>query len=263
MSVRLSVEDHVAVIELDNPGRRNAIDLNVAASLIEACDEVDHDPHVGGVVIQGAGGYFCSGGDRRVLTRSSQAPLDRQNYDDISALYRSFTRVGELTVPTVAAVRGGAVGAGLNLALAADVRVVAADAVLAPGFLDIGLHPGGGHLHLLSRLAGPQAAAAVGVMGATVDGRGAVRLGLAWEAVDDADVEPKSIELVRRVASDPDLARQAKRSLMLEAHAPSSGGWPAAVEIERVAQLWSFARLADRSARPESPALAHKEVDSE
>lgn len=244
MSVHVTLDESIAVIELDNPERRNAIDLATATELVEACESVDRDPSVGAVVLRGVGGYFCSGGDRRVLARSGQAPLSKRNFDDISLLYQSFTRVGEVTVPTVAAVRGGAVGAGLNLALAADVRVVARDATLTPGFLDIGLHPGGGHMHLLSHFGGPQTAAAVGMLGATIDGARAAELGLAWEAVADADVEDRSIELVRAISRDPDLARQAKRSLTLQTRSPGIG-WAAAVQVERVAQLWSFGRSMD------------------
>ena len=93
-----------------------------------ACEELDARPEVGAVVVRGEGGFFCAGGDRGTLEAAGRDPADPEVYAGLGAVYRSFARVGELEAPTVAAVRGGAVGAGLNLMLATDVRIVARDA---------------------------------------------------------------------------------------------------------------------------------------
>src|SRR5207249_9322010 len=138
-----------------------------------------------------------------------------------------------------AAVRGAAVGAGLNLALAADLRIVARDARLISGFARIGVHPGGGHFGLLTRAAGRQAAAAMGLFGCEVSGDRAVSLGLAWQAVDDAEVDAVAFDLARRAAADPPLAREMVASLRRQDGWPS---WDAGVAIERAPQLWSFRR---------------------
>jgi enoyl-CoA hydratase len=146
-------------------------------------------------------------------------------------------------VPTIAAVRGAAVGAGINLMLAADLRIVADDARLISGFLRIGLHPGGGHFGLLAGRAGAEAAAAAGLFGEEISGLRAVQLGLAWEALPSEHVDERAAELARRPARDPQLARKATASLRIELGPPRLP-WAAALEVERGAQLWSLRRRA-------------------
>jgi enoyl-CoA hydratase len=140
-------------------------------------------------------------------------------------------------VPSIAAVRGAAVGAGINLMLATDLRIVAEDARLISGFLRIGLHPGGGHFGLLAGRAGAEA----GIFGEEISGLRAVQLGLAWEALPSEQVEERAAELARRAASDPQLARKATASLRTELGPPRLP-WAAALEVERGAQLWSLRR---------------------
>jgi enoyl-CoA hydratase len=238
--VTLTVGDGIAAIELTNPDKRNAVDLEMAGQLVQACDAIDDDPAVGAAILHG-GQSFCSGGDRDDLDAATKAPLDDANFQRISALYQSFVRFGGLQVPTVAAVRGAAVGAGLNLALAADVRIVATDAKLVPGFVRIGFHPGGGHMHLIHRAAGPDAAAAMGMLGAAITGVDAYRIGMAWAVYDDAEVEAQARELLAPAAADPALARFAKKSYLAQTRSAAMD-WPTGLNIERVAQLWSFAR---------------------
>ena len=138
---------------------------------------------MGAAVISGAGGTFCSGAERGHLEEVGRDPAEAGRYAALGGIYRAFTRVGELEVPSIAAVRGAAVGAGINLLLATDLRIVAEDARLISGFLRIGLHPGGGHFGLLAGRAGAEAAAAAGIFGEEISGLRAVQLGLAWEAV--------------------------------------------------------------------------------
>jgi len=136
-------DDGIAVLTLNAPERRNALTVEMAGALTAACEEIDADEAVGAVVVCGGGAYFCAGGDRATLADGGRDPAEDERYRGMSAIYRSFARVGELAPPTIAAIRGGAVGAGLNLALATDLRVVADDAALLSGFIPIGLHPGG------------------------------------------------------------------------------------------------------------------------
>jgi len=211
--VELEVRDGVAVITLNAPERRNALTVEMAGELIAACEAVDGNAAVGAVVVRGEGGYFCAGGDRATLAAAGEDPAAPEVFDGMSAIYRSFARVGELEPPTVAAVHGGAVGAGLNLALATDLRVVADDAVLLSGFVPIGLHPGGGHTSLLGRLGAREATAALTLFGERLTGPELVERGLAWRALPAAEVDAEAFDLATVPAGDPRLARRTARSM--------------------------------------------------
>ena len=231
----------VARVTLDNPRRKNAITLEMAAAIEAFRDQVEADASVGAVLVEGAGGYFCSGADTRILAASSADPASPAAVASTSALYRSFTRVGSLPVPTLSLVTGGAVGAGMNLALATDLLLVTPEAVLDSGFLARGIHPGGGHIALLGRRVGYQQATAMALLGRALSGTEAVGRGLAYAAFPAAELLTAAMELVAPAAEDPQLTRKVKQSLTLElGDGPVS--WPAAVEIERGAQMWSLAR---------------------
>jgi enoyl-CoA hydratase len=237
----VSREGGVARLTLSNPRRKNAITLEMAAAIEVFCDDVTADDTIGAVLVTGAAGYFSSGADTRVLAASSADPASPEAVASLSALYRSFTRVGSLPVPTVSLVEGGAVGAGMNLALATDMLLVTPDAVLDSGFLARGIHPGGGHMTLLGRRAGYQQATAMALLGRAVSGAEAVERGLAYAAFPAAELLPAAMELVALAARDPQLTRMVKQSLTLEFGA-GPVLWPVGVEIERGAQMWSLAR---------------------
>jgi enoyl-CoA hydratase len=233
--------DGVALLTLNASGRRNALTVEMAEELVAACEELDADHEVGAVVVRGEGGFFCAGGDRGTLEAAGEDPAHPDVYGGLSAVYRSFARVGVLQAPTIAAIRGGAVGAGLNLMLATDLRVVARDAKLISGFLPIGLHPGGGHGALLGRTGVREAAAAMALFGEQIDGERAAELGLAWVAVDDGDVEETALSLAARAGADPELARRTAMSLRTVLGPPAIP-WHAALELERASQMWSMRR---------------------
>jgi enoyl-CoA hydratase len=242
--VQLDVDGSVAVVTLNAPQRRNALTPAMAGELIAAFDEVDARPDVGALVVRGVGRSFCAGGDVQTLTDAGRDPAKPDSYAGMGAIYDSFYRLGQVKAPTIAAVRGSAVGAGMNMLLAADLRIVARDVRLICGFLKRGLHPGGGHFVILSRLVGREAAAAMALFGEEVDGERAVQLGLAWEAVDDAAVEDRALELAGRVAKDPALARATVGSFRTET-GPPQVSWEVATQFERPAQMWSMRRSAD------------------
>ncbi len=241
--VQLEVDGGVAVVTLNAPDRRNALTPQMAHELIATFDEVDARSDVGALVLRAVGKSFCAGGDIKTLTDAGRDPAAPEAYDGMSAIYDSFYRFGQVKVPTIAAVRGSAVGAGMNMLLAADLRIMARDARLICGFLKRGLHPGGGHFVILSRLVGREAAAAMALFGEEVNGARAVELGLAWEAVDDAAVEDRALELARRVAADPELARVAVGNFRREV-VNGAVSWEVATQFERPAQMWSMRRSA-------------------
>jgi len=240
-AVEINIDAHVATITLNDPARRNALDVGSARLLVEICDAIDGDPDVGAAVVRGAGGTFCSGAVRDLLARAGEDPAEPERYDSVGAVYNAFVCVGELLVPTVAAVRGAAVGAGVNLLLATDLRVVADNARIITGFQKIGIHPGGGHFTLLGRLAGRETAAAMGLFGEEISGRQAQALGLAWDAVADDAVEARATQLAQRVAADPELARRTVSSLRSQL-GPPAVPWQAGLAMERANQMWSLRR---------------------
>ena len=245
--VDLTRADGVARITLDGARTRNALDEQVAAALVSACEEIDADSSIGVAVITGANGTFCSGAVRGFLAGLAAQPA-HTGYEALGAVYRAFDRVGRLVVPTLARIEGAAVGAGLNLALAADLQLAAADARLISGFAPVGIHPGGGHLHLLARTAGRQTAAAMGMFARTVTGAEAKRVGLVWDAVPAADLDDAVTAACAPLRSDPELARAIKASFALTTSARDA--WSVATEVERARQMWSLTRPRPPAASP-------------
>jgi enoyl-CoA hydratase len=237
----LDVSDGIAVMTMRAPERRNALTVEMAEAMLDACATIDADPGVGAVIVTGEGDYFCAGGDRGVLDDAGKDPAGPQTYRSMGLIYSAFARVGKLEPPTIAAIRGGALGAGLNLALATDLRVVAEDARLLSGFLPIGLHPGGGHSLLISRAVGRETANALQLFGQRITGMQAVTLGLAWAAVPAAAVDATARDLARTPAADPELARRTAKSMRTIAGPPALP-WDAALDLERASQMWSLRR---------------------
>jgi enoyl-CoA hydratase len=243
--VEVEIDEGVATLLLNAPERRNALTPAMAREVLAACAAIDADESIGAVVVAGAGESFCAGGDRATLRAVGAAPDDEAVVAELRAIYAAFMRVGTLRAPTIAAVHGHAVGAGLNLALATDVRIVGERARLMGGFLRIGLHPGGGNMTLLARLAGREAAMAMSLFGEEIDGERAVALGLAWAAAPAGEVRERATALARRAAADPVLSRSVIASARTEL-GPPGVSWPAALEVEIGPQLASLSRaLAD------------------
>jgi enoyl-CoA hydratase len=239
----------VAIITLDAPRRRNSITLSLARDLVAACDALNGDLSIGATVIRAAGPVFCSGADRALLARVGSDPSSEDNVRDLMTIYSSFTSVANLAMPTIAAVPGAALGAGLNLALSADLCLVTKETRLLSGFLPLGVHPGGGHFTLVSRRASPQIAAAMALFGQEFVGDEAVTAGLAFEACPAAQLDARALELAAVAAADPALSRQALDSFRAQTGLPQAQA--TGTRIELAAQMWSFARRRPASAAGE------------
>jgi enoyl-CoA hydratase len=204
--VLLDVTDRVATITLNDPDRRNAFDLALCDEVKEVFDRIEADPAVGAVVVTGAGSAFCAGADLSHLQGG-----DREG---LLAIYEGFLRVGRCPLPTIAAVNGAAVGAGMNLALVTDLRLAARRARFDSRFLQIAIHPGGGHTWMLRRIAGPEVAFAVDLFGEVLDGEAAERCGLVWRCVADDELLAESQKLAGRAAAGPpELVKKLKATL--------------------------------------------------
>jgi enoyl-CoA hydratase len=175
--VLFDVADHVALITVNDPDRRNAVTSDMSVQLRAAVERAEADSDVHAVVVTGAGKAFCAGADLSALGSAAEEGLRR--------LYDGFMAVGKCTLPTIAAVNGPAVGAGLNLALAADVRIAGPNALFDSRFQKLGIHPGGGATWMLHRGVGPQVARAALLFGMRFDAESAVQHGLALSVAED------------------------------------------------------------------------------
>jgi len=200
----MHVEDHVALITLNDPDRRNAVTADISAALRSAVQAAQDDGDVHAVIVTGAGKAFCAGADLTALGAATE--------DGLRVIYDGFLALADCTLPTIAAVNGAAVGAGLNLALAADVRIAGPSAMFDPRFQKLGIHPGGGATWMLQRLIGPEAARASLLFGMRFDAEAAVRFGLALQLADDPVAA--ALELAAGPASAPrDVVMSTKASM--------------------------------------------------
>lgn len=234
---RVRLEDAgggVRLVTLDDPQRRNAMGAEMGAEMLAACAAVRADAGARALVVTGAPPAFCAGADLPQLFGDADRPVTA-THAALQAYYRAFLAVHELPVVTVAAVNGPAVGAGLNLAMACDVRLAAPAATFAASFTRIGLHPGGGCTWFLVRALGASRALTTLLLGDALDAQRAVAWGLAEGPHDD--VLGAATELARRFAAvDPDLARHVKRAVGI---AVETGDLGATLEYESWAQAAS------------------------
>jgi enoyl-CoA hydratase len=238
--VRTEIADRVATVVLSDPDRRNALTLPMVTELVDAFDAMEADPSVGAVVITGDGAAFCAGADLSHLSSSADAGPQT----GLRSIYEGFLRVGRSTLPTLAAVNGAAVGAGMNLALACDVRLAGHRARFDTRFLQLGLHPGGGHTWMFRRIAGPQAVAAAVLFGEVLDGAEAERVGLVWRCVPDDELLPAAQAMAERAASAPhELVTRTKATI---ADMATIADHDAAVDRELEPQVWSLEQPAFR-----------------
>src|SRR4051794_3364548 len=178
--VHLRVErprDGVALLTLDNPDQRNAMSDEMTASWVRAIDDLAADRSVRAVVVTGEGTAFCSGGNTSWIASEPDATVDHLRTRMI-AFYRAWLSIRRLEVPTVAAINGPAIGAGLCVALACDLRYAAAGARLGAPFVKLGMHAGMAATYLLPHVVGEAHARDLLLTGRTVDADEAFRMGL-------------------------------------------------------------------------------------
>jgi enoyl-CoA hydratase len=210
--VLFEVRDRVALITVNDPDRRNAVTGEISGGLRAAVSRAEADTGVHAVVVTGAGSAFCAGADLSALGSAAD--------DGLKRLYDGFLAVADCALPTVAAVNGPAVGAGLNLALACDVRVAGPRALFDPRFQKLGIHPGGGMTWMLQRAAGPEVARAALLFGMRFDAEAAVRHGVALSVADDPVAA--AFELAAGPASAPRRVVLATKATMRRTISPGA-----------------------------------------
>lgn len=230
----LEKSNGVGLLTLNDPDKRNALNEAMNAEICAALDDLEADPEVGALVVTGAGRAFCAGADLSDL-------LDQDPSGGIQRLYEGFLRVAHSPLATVAAVNGAAVGAGMNMVLACDLVLAACGrARFDSRFLQIGLHPGGGHTWRLRHVTDRATTMAMVLFGEVLSAEQALQRGLAWEAVEDDRLLDRALELAARAAAQPkELVARTKATILSLDEVSDSD---AAVDHELHPQLWSVSQ---------------------
>lgn len=226
----------VATVTLNRPERRNAIDQALRDGLTEALARLDRDDAVRVVVLTGAGSAFCAGVDLAEAAPTATTAAGDGPAEPVTARPPVAASLWAFRKPVIAAINGPAVGGGLELALACDLRLAAAGARLGLTEVRIGSLPGSGGTQLLPRIVGPGPAARLVLSGELVDAAEALRIGLVSEVHPDAELGAAAAALAQTIAANAPLSLlAAKRALLAARDRPFAEGQ--ALERELWAEL--------------------------
>jgi 2-(1,2-epoxy-1,2-dihydrophenyl)acetyl-CoA isomerase len=222
IGLRLDRDDAVLTITLDRPSVHNALDWRTREAFVRALEEASADLGVRAVVVTGAGDRaFCTGADLRVPMPTAPKPEGAPGRAQgevargiATGWQRVVTAVLDCEKPVVAAVNGTAAGAGMHLALACDVVVMADSAKLVPVFVRRGIAPDAGGAYLLTRLVGPQVAKRLYLFGDDVSADEAKRLGLVTDVVPAGELMTTATGLAARLAAGPTRTLAATKRLV-------------------------------------------------
>jgi enoyl-CoA hydratase len=230
--VQVDTADGVATIVLDDVGHRNALSWAMVCAISRAVEDVVQ-AGCRALILTNTPPVFSAGGSVDDLL-APKAPLED--------MYGAFTALAAAPLPTVAAVDGAAVGAGINLALACDLIICTPRSSFDVRFLDVGIHPGGGQLWRLRQLLGRQGAAALSLFGEVLTGEDAARRGLVWRCLESIELRGEAERLALRAGRhDVELTARVKRTLDATAAIHDS---EAAMAGELGPQRWSMDRPA-------------------
>ena len=246
--------DGVAVLTLDNPDQRNAMSDEMTASWVAAVDELAADRSVRAVVVTGAGSAFCSGGNTSWIASEPDATVDELR-ERMLPFYRAWLSIRRLEVPTIAAINGPAIGAGLCLALACDLRYAASGARMGVPFVKLGMHPGMAATYLLPEAVGSAHARDLLLTGRLVEADEALRLGLVSRVLEPGSFHEEVLDVAAGVATTaPIPSRLTKLALADGGHADFESG----LQWEAMAQPLTLAtedlQEGIRAAREKRPA---------
>jgi enoyl-CoA hydratase/carnithine racemase len=215
--IQVSRDDGVATLTFNRPETRNAMTPAMGDEVVRAVESIRADPEVRVLVLTGSGKSFSSGGDLSMIARDTGADAARTAPTMAGSprdFYERYLAIRHLPVPTIAAINGHAIGAGLCIALACDLRIASADAKMGLTFTKLGIHPGMGATFFLPRLVGPARACDLLFTGRLIDTAEAERLGLVNRVAARDEFEASVRAFAREVASAAPLAvRMVKKSI--------------------------------------------------
>lgn len=207
-------EGSVVTLTLNRPERLNALDSYLPVALSETLTRIEADASVHVVVLTGAGRAFCAGGDLSVISKGRE----KDDVTELGPILRSgmqaVLKMRSMPQPVVAAVNGAAAGAGMNLALAADIRVCTEEAVFGQNFAKVGLFPDYGGTFFLPQLVGPAIAAELFYTGEMIDAKTAFRLGIVNHVFPVAQFADGVRELAQKIAKGPQVSIRATKEVL-------------------------------------------------
>ena len=204
------VEDGVAVLTMNRPERRNALSGGMIQGLADALEAVETDDEVGCVVLTGAGGAFCAGGDVKGMAESegSSSGMTLDGAIHLQRLQQRATagRIYEMPKPVIGSLPGAAAGAGLGLALSCDIRIASEDALITTAFAKVGFAGDWGGTFFMTQLIGPARTRELYYLSDRIEMAEAERLGLVNHVVPAEELEARTLEMAQRIASGPRIA---------------------------------------------------------
>ncbi len=230
--VAYELRDRIAFVTLTRPEARNALSNAIADGLVLAVEEVNRDRRVRAVVLAGEGPTFCAGGDLKAFAGGGFSP------DQADTVHKGLLGLHRSPAPVIAAIQGGAIGYGLGLACACDIRLAAEGTRFQAGFTGIGLSPDSTTSYFLPRLVGPSVAARLMLTNLALEAEEALQHGLIASVHPEEQLHAAAVELAERIARMPSGAlRRAKR--LLEASLSQTAEEQVAMEVGFI--LESFA----------------------
>ncbi|HYL86233.1 MAG TPA: enoyl-CoA hydratase-related protein [Candidatus Angelobacter sp.] len=204
----------IATVVLNRPDRLNALNNELALGLNDALSRIAEDDSVRVVVLTGAGRAFCSGGDLGAIGKGRASGQTQGLEPLLRAGMQAVLTMRVMPQPVIAAVNGAAAGAGMNIALAADIRIAAEEATFGQNFSKVGLFPDFGGTYFLPQLVGPAIAAELFYTGDMIGAKAALDLGIVNRVVPAAQLEAEVRALAEKISQGPPVAvRSVKKSL--------------------------------------------------
>ncbi len=217
-------EDGVATLTMNRPEVLNAFSMDMRQAMYEAIDEIEHDPTVRCVVLQGAGDHFMAGGDVKSFAEFYEMPgAERQAYFErrVHNIHPMLFAMRRMDKPIVASVKGGCAGAGMSFMMACDLTIAADDSFFKFSYVGIGASPDGSGSYHLPRIVGTRKALELAMLGDRFDVEKAEKYGLVNWVVPRADLEEETAKLAHRLANGPTVSIGSVKRLMYASHANS------------------------------------------
>jgi 2-(1,2-epoxy-1,2-dihydrophenyl)acetyl-CoA isomerase len=207
-------EGSIVTLAMNRPDRLNALNNELSTALNEAISRIAADQTVHVVILTGAGRGFCAGGDLAVIGKGRASGDDKELGPLLRSGMQAVLKMRTMPQPVIAAVNGPAAGAGMNLALAADIRIAVEDAVFGQNFAKVGLFPDYGGSYFLPQLIGPAKAAEIFYTGDMIDAKTALRLGIVNHVFPADRFHGEVQSLAAKIATGPQMAIRAVKQTL-------------------------------------------------